>query len=176
MRALAASPLGLLVGLALGALGGGGSIVAVPVLVYVAGQEPAAATTTSLLVVGTAALGGMVGHARAGRVRFTTGIVVGLTGIGGSLAGSALNRDIDGDLLLLGFGLLVLVAASRMVTGCPSCTRLGAERAVNVADPAEQAGFKLVAAGLTYCIAHPDEAEAAGYPLDAVEKMFLKLS
>jgi DNA-binding FrmR family transcriptional regulator len=39
----------------------------------------------------------------------------------------------------------------------------------------EQAGFKLVAAGLTYCIAHPDEAEAAGYPVDVVEKMFLKL-
>jgi DNA-binding FrmR family transcriptional regulator len=39
----------------------------------------------------------------------------------------------------------------------------------------EQAGFKLVAAGLTYCITHPDEAEAAGYPLDAIEKMFLKL-
>jgi DNA-binding FrmR family transcriptional regulator len=39
----------------------------------------------------------------------------------------------------------------------------------------EQAGFKLVAAGLTYCIAHPDEAEADGYPLDVVEKMFLKL-
>jgi DNA-binding FrmR family transcriptional regulator len=40
----------------------------------------------------------------------------------------------------------------------------------------EQAGFKLVAAGLTYCVSHPDEAEAAGYPLDVVEKMFLKLS
>ena len=40
----------------------------------------------------------------------------------------------------------------------------------------EQAGFKLVAAGLTYCLTHPDEAEAAGYPLDVVEKMFLKLS
>jgi DNA-binding FrmR family transcriptional regulator len=39
----------------------------------------------------------------------------------------------------------------------------------------EQAGFKLVASGLTYCLAHPDEAEAAGYPLDVVEKMFLKL-
>jgi DNA-binding FrmR family transcriptional regulator len=40
----------------------------------------------------------------------------------------------------------------------------------------EQAGFKLVAAGLTYCITHPDEAEATGYPLDVVEKMFLKLA
>ena len=40
----------------------------------------------------------------------------------------------------------------------------------------EQAGFKLVAAGLTYCLAHPDEAAASGYPLDVVEKMFLKLA
>jgi hypothetical protein len=130
MRALLVSPLGFLVGLALGALGGGGSIIAVPVLVYAAGQEPAAATTTSLLVVGSAALVGVVGHARAGRVRFTAGAVVGLTGIGGSLAGSSLNRSIDGDLLLLGFGLLVLVAAWRMATGCPSCTRVGEARAV----------------------------------------------
>jgi uncharacterized membrane protein YfcA len=134
MRALLASPLGFLIGLALGALGGGGSIVAVPALVYVAGQEPAAATTTSLLVVGTAAVVGMVGHARAGRVRFGTGFVVGLTGIGGSLAGSAINRNIDGDLLLLGFGLLILVAAWRMITGCPSCTRVGEERALTETD------------------------------------------
>jgi len=40
----------------------------------------------------------------------------------------------------------------------------------------EQVGFKLVAAGLSYCIANPDEAEAAGYPLEAVERMFLKLA
>lgn len=39
----------------------------------------------------------------------------------------------------------------------------------------EQAGFKLVAAGLTYCLANPEEAEASGYPLDAIEKMFLSL-
>lgn len=131
MRGLLASPLGFLIGLALGTLGGGGSIVAVPVLVYVAGQEPAAATTTSLLVVGMAALVGMVGHARAGRVRVAAGIVVGLTGIGGSLAGSALNRHIDGDQLLLGFGILVLVAAWRMVAGCPSCTRVSEEGALS---------------------------------------------
>jgi uncharacterized membrane protein YfcA len=130
VRALLASPLGLVVGLALGALGGGGSIVAVPVLVYVAGQAPSDATTTSLLVVGTAAVVGIVGHARAGRVRFLAGAIVGLTGIAGSLAGSALNRSIDANLLLLGFGLLVLVAAWRMVTGCPSCTRVGEDRAL----------------------------------------------
>ena len=40
----------------------------------------------------------------------------------------------------------------------------------------EQAGFKLVAAGLSYCLANPEEAEATGYPLDVVEKMFMKLA
>jgi DNA-binding FrmR family transcriptional regulator len=40
----------------------------------------------------------------------------------------------------------------------------------------EQAGLKLVAAGLTYCLTNPEEAEASGYPLEVVEKMFLKLA
>jgi DNA-binding FrmR family transcriptional regulator len=40
----------------------------------------------------------------------------------------------------------------------------------------EQAGFRLVSAGLTYCLAHPEEAEADGYPLDEVEKMFMRLA
>lgn len=40
----------------------------------------------------------------------------------------------------------------------------------------DQAGFKLVAAGLTYCLDNPDEAEATGYPLETIEKMFMKLS
>lgn len=40
----------------------------------------------------------------------------------------------------------------------------------------EQTGFRLVAAGLTYCIQHPDEAEASGYPLDEVQRMFTKLA
>jgi len=125
MRALLASPLGFLIGLSLGALGGGGSILAVPALVYGAGQGPKAATTTSLLLVGIAALVGMGTHWRAGRVRVQTGIVFGLCGIGGSLAGSAINRHINPDVLLLGFAGLTLIAAWRMVTGCPTCTKVG---------------------------------------------------
>ena len=125
MRGLLASPLGFLVGLSLGALGGGGSILAVPVLVYAAGQDPKAATPTSLLLVGTAAIVGMGDHWRAGRVRVGTGVVFGLTGIGGSLAGSALNHRVDPDLLLLGFAGLVCLAAWRMLTGCPTCTKVG---------------------------------------------------
>ncbi|HET8618015.1 MAG TPA: sulfite exporter TauE/SafE family protein [Acidimicrobiales bacterium] len=125
MRALLASPLGFLVGISLGALGGGGSILAVPALVYAAGQDPRSATTTSLLLVGASALVGMGAHWRAGRVLTGVGVAFGLAGIGGSLAGSALNRHLDPDLLLLGFAGLVLVAAWRMLTGCPTCTRVG---------------------------------------------------
>jgi hypothetical protein len=130
MRALLASPLGFLVGLALGALGGGGSILAVPALVYAAGQSPHGATTTSLVLVGVAALVGMGTHWRGGRVRAGTGLVFGLVGIGGSLAGSALNRRLDPDLLLLGFSGLVLMAAWRMLVGCPTCTKVGERHAL----------------------------------------------
>ncbi|MDP2289581.1 MAG: sulfite exporter TauE/SafE family protein, partial [Actinomycetota bacterium] len=56
MRALLASPLGLLIGISLGALGGGGSILAIPALVYGAGQTPTAASTTSLILVASTSL------------------------------------------------------------------------------------------------------------------------
>ena len=144
MRALLASPLGFLIGLSLGALGGGGSILAVPVLVYGAGPDPRAATATSLLLVGVAALVGMGSHLRAGRVRVGTGIAFGGTGIGGSLAGSALNRRMDPDLLLLGFAGLVLVAAWRMLTACPTCTSVGERRELQTAGPAGAPGSVLV--------------------------------
>jgi uncharacterized membrane protein YfcA len=133
MRALLVSPLGFLIGVSLGALGGGGSILAVPVLVYAAGQGAKAATATSLLLVGTAALVGMGVHHRAGRVRVRTGIAFGLAGIAGSIAGTALNRRLDPDALLLGFSVLILVAAWRMVVGCPTCTQIGEERAIAAA-------------------------------------------
>jgi hypothetical protein len=129
-RLLLASPLGFLIGVSLGALGGGGSILAVPVLVFVAGQTPTEATSTSLVVVGVASLIGAYGHWRSGRVRVTTGIAFGLVGIVGSFAGSALNRRLDGDVLLLAFSGLILVAAWRIVAGCPSCTRHGEAQAI----------------------------------------------
>jgi uncharacterized protein len=130
VRGLLASPLGFLIGFALGALGGGGSILAVPALVYVAGQEPADATTTSLLIVAGASIFGLLGHWRGGRVRVLPGVVFGLVGVGGSIVGTALNRRLDGGVLLAGFAVLILVAAWRMLTGCPSCTRVGEEQAV----------------------------------------------
>lgn len=107
-------PLGFLIGLSLGALGGGGSILAVPALVYGAGETPHAATTTSLIVVGVSALVGMLGHLRAGRVRFISGLMFGLVGIGGSFLGSLLSRAVPDDVLLLAFSGLILVVAWRL--------------------------------------------------------------
>ena len=107
-------PLGLLIGLALGALGGGGSILAVPALVYVVGLDAKDAVTTSLVVVGVAALGGMVGHWRAGHVRLAAGLWFGMAGIAGSLLGSHVNRTVAPDVLLTAFAGVMVVAAWRM--------------------------------------------------------------
>jgi uncharacterized membrane protein YfcA len=135
VRAVLASPLGFLVGLSLGALGGGGSILAVPALVYGAGQDPRSATTTSLLLVMVASLVGLGPHWRAGRVRLGVGVAVGVAGVGGSLLGSAVNRRMDPDVLLLGFAGLIAIAAWRMLTACPTCTAVGEQRALFGSDP-----------------------------------------
>jgi len=115
VRALLASPLGFLIGVSLGALGGGGSILAVPVLVYVAGQDPKAATATSLVLVTMTALFGIVPHARAGRVRFGKGTLFAATGIAGTLLGTRLNALVDPAVLLLAFAGLMIVVAGLML-------------------------------------------------------------
>ena len=137
MRALLASPLGFLIGLSLGALGGGGSILAVPALVYAAGQSPKHATTTSLVLVAFTAVIGMVPHWRAGRVRFVAGTIFGLAGVGGSLLGSHWNKAADPNALLLAFSGLMLVAAYAMwrrVRNTPAAARsVGAAAAPDLA-------------------------------------------
>jgi uncharacterized membrane protein YfcA len=114
VRALLASPLGFLIGLSLGALGGGGSILAVPVLVYVAGQDAKAATATSLVLVTMTALVGIVPHWRAGRVRLLPGLVFGAVGVIGAIVGSRLNERADPDVLLLLFAGVMVAAAVGM--------------------------------------------------------------
>lgn len=112
---LLAVPLGLLIGLSLGALGGGGSILTVPALVYVLGEDPRAATTSSLLIVGVTSLLGLVPHARAGRVRFAQGLLFGVLGTAGSFAGSALSARVRPEVLLAGFAALMLLVAVLML-------------------------------------------------------------
>jgi len=109
-----AIPIGLLIGLSLGALGGGGSILTVPALVYLLGQDIHAATTGSLLIVGVTALAGMATHHRAGRVRVAAGVVFGVLGIAGSYVGSQLSAKVAPDVLLAAFSLLMLVVAALM--------------------------------------------------------------
>ena len=109
-----ALPFGVAIGVLLGLVGGGGSILAVPVLVYVLGQPVHAATTESLFVVGAAALVGAADHARVGNVRIKTALTFGLAGGAGAIGGSALNRVVGGHIILLAFAALLLLAAWAM--------------------------------------------------------------
>jgi len=115
MALLLAIVFGVVIGLLLGLIGGGGSILTVPVLVYLLGEDVHQATVTSLVIVGATAFSGVLSHARAGRVVGSTALVVGLTGIVGAVAGAYLNRQVSGPWILLGFGLLMLVTAARML-------------------------------------------------------------
>ncbi|TVT51365.1 sulfite exporter TauE/SafE family protein [Amycolatopsis rhizosphaerae] len=113
MTLLLALPVGLVIGLSLGALGAGGSILTVPALVYLLGQDPHAATTMSLVIVGVSALTGVFAHRRAGRVRLGQGLAFGLLGSVGSVAGAKASSLVSPTVLLLGFsGLMVLAAVA----------------------------------------------------------------
>lgn len=115
--ALLALPFGLLIGFSLGLVGGGGSILALPVLVYVLGEPVKVATTESLLIVGVTALLGSLDHAYAGRVRWRTALAFGGAGVVGAFGGTALNRAVGSRTILFAFALLLLVAAVAMLRG-----------------------------------------------------------
>ncbi len=108
---LLAVPFGLAIGLAVGMLGGGGSVLAVPVLVYVLGQSVEEATTASLLVVAAGAVAGGLGHARAGRVCWRHAGSFTLAALPGIAAGTAAAAVVGGSALLGGFAVVMLVAA-----------------------------------------------------------------
>lgn len=106
---------GLAIGLTLGAMGGGGAIITVPVLVYLMGQSPTEATTGSLVVVGVAAAVSVVAHHRAGQVRWAQGLTFAVVGTVGTFVGARLSAHVDPDVLLLSFALLLLVVAALML-------------------------------------------------------------
>ena len=109
--------LSIAIGVALGLLGGGGSILTVPILVYVAGLDPKAAIATSLLVVGVTSAAGAVSHARAGRVQWRTGLLFGAAGMVGAYGGGRAAQFIPGTWLLVAFGLMMAVTAVAMLRG-----------------------------------------------------------
>jgi uncharacterized membrane protein YfcA len=105
------------IGVTLGLLGGGGSILTVPILVYIAGLPAKEAIATSLFVVGVTAAFALIPHARAGRVRWRTGIIFGLAGMTGAYAGGRVAEYIPGQWLLIGFGLMMVATAVAMLRG-----------------------------------------------------------
>ena len=110
--ALLAIPFAAAIGLSLGLLGGGGSVLAVPILVYILGQSVHTATTTSLIVVTIGALAGGVGHARAGRVCWRHATAFTTAALPGVIAGTALGNAISGRTLIGTFALIMLAAAA----------------------------------------------------------------
>ncbi|MGA5301683.1 sulfite exporter TauE/SafE family protein [Nucisporomicrobium flavum] len=114
---IAAIGFGALIGILLGLLGGGGSILAVPALVYGAGLTLAAAVPTSLLVVGISSATALIPRLRAGLVRWRIAGIVGGTGAAAAFAGAAVNRLLDPRLVLAGFAALMVVAGWRMLIG-----------------------------------------------------------
>lgn len=118
--------LGVVIGLTLGALGAGGSILAVPVLAHVAGLPASAATATSLVAVGSSALLAAFGHRQ--RVRLDVALWFVPTGFVGALVGAAVGRRLDGDVVLLAFSALMLVAAWRMMAAVRPSGAAGSTR------------------------------------------------
>ncbi len=109
--------LGLVLGGVMGMLGGGGGVLAVPLLVFVLNVPVDEATTLSLVVVLIAAVAALAPHTRAGAVRWRSGAVFGAVGAAGAVLGSLASSRVPERVLLLGFALLVLAAGFSMLRG-----------------------------------------------------------
>lgn len=112
--------LGFLIGLALGLLGGGGSILTVPVFVYVLGFGPKESIAMSLAVVGVTSLAGAAGHWRQGHVNIRVASIFGPVAMVGSYLGTRLAARLTGTEQLVIFASVMLVAAGFMLRGLRS--------------------------------------------------------
>lgn len=109
--------LALLIGILLGLLGGGGSILTVPVLVYVAGLTAKNAIVTSLIVVGITSLIAVLNHARCGFVCWKTGFIFGFSGMFGAFMGGRTAAYIPDSILLIVFACTMMAASIAMIRG-----------------------------------------------------------
>ncbi len=110
---------GCAIGLSLGVTGGGGSLLAIPLLVYVLGTTVRDATAMSLLIVGVSALLGVWEYGRAGEVRGKAALVFSGTGAVGAWAGAYAHQLVREEVLLVLFGVLMLGAAAKMLQWKP---------------------------------------------------------
>lgn len=120
MIALAVA-LAVLVGVSLGLLGGGGSILTVPLLAYVAGMEIKQAIATSLVVVGVTSAVSTLSHARAGRVQWRSGLMFGAAGMVGAYLGGLLSYVVAGSVLLIAFTVVMVATGIAMIKGRTAC-------------------------------------------------------
>lgn len=114
---LLALALSILVGLSLGMLGGGGSILTLPILLYVLHMDEKVAIATSLLVVGVTSIAAVVSHARQGNVDWRTGLVFATGGAAGAFLGGMGSELVPGTWLVRGFLLMMLGTAIAMIRG-----------------------------------------------------------
>ncbi|HQT63722.1 MAG: hypothetical protein B7Z75_01740 [Acidocella sp. 20-57-95] len=109
---------GVLVGFTLGLVGGGGSILAVPLMVYLVGvKNPHVAIGTSALAVAVNAATGLLNHARAGSVKWRCGFMYAVAGMIGALFGSSAGKAFNGQKLLFLFAIVMLVVGVLMLRG-----------------------------------------------------------
>lgn len=109
---------GSLVGFSLGLVGGGGSILAVPLLIYLVGiGNPHLAIGTSAVAVAVNAAANLLAHARSGNVKWRCASVYALAGVAGAFFGSTLGKMVDGQKLLLLFAVLMIVVSFLMLKG-----------------------------------------------------------
>lgn len=134
------------IGLVLGLLGSGGSILTVPVLVYLAGHADKVAIAESLAIVGAIAAVGAVPYARQKLVDWPSVLWFGVPGIAGTYGGAALSRFVPGAMQLALFALVMLLAAALMLT--PSTFRFRGTTPASDAPRAPQARWKAVGEGL----------------------------
>ena len=106
---------GSFVGFTLGLIGGGGSIVATPLLLYAVGLSPHMAIGTGALAVSANAFVNFAGHARAGNVRWNVAAIFAITGVAGALLGSTLGKAVDGQRLILLFAVMMVVIGLLML-------------------------------------------------------------
>lgn len=106
---------GAAIGLVLGALGGGGSILAVPALVYVLGQSAQDATTASLVIIGIGSAVSAVVYHLDRFVKWKVAVIFAAIGTLASFAGTALNRHVDDSVLLISFAAVTVISASLML-------------------------------------------------------------
>ncbi len=170
-----------LVGLSLGALGSGGSIITIPLLVYVAGVPAESAVGMSLVIVGTTSLLGALLHMRNGNVALKPSVLFAVTGMVGSFIGSYGTHLVSRRTLMLLFASIMLIVGIRMwrakaatlLTGhsiAPRCLSIGFPVGVLTGFLGIGGGFLIVPALILF--AGLDSRMAAGTSLAVIALNF----